>query len=163
MQAPCFVRSAYRYKTQGPVSNRTTDVCSAARYDAEMSNEIMSDWLKSALDFSGMGQAELARELTRVLKRSIDRAAVNKMLVSRPKRGQKSRRISGAELVAISQITGYPAPQAATEAGHTVAVDLRSEATRRGLADFKVFGTVEGGAGGAASRRHRPRPFRQAR
>lgn len=50
-------------------------------------------------------QAELSRLLSEELGRSIDRAAVNKML-------KGGRSISGDELLAIEQITGLPAPRA---------------------------------------------------
>lgn len=55
-----------------------------------------------------MSQAALARELTKRLRRSIDRAAVNKMILT--KRGQKARDISVDEMLAIQEITGFPAP-----------------------------------------------------
>lgn len=70
----------------------------------------LARWAKEALAHAEMSQAELARELTRHLKRSIDRAAVNKMLILKPKNGQKARDISAEEMLAIQEITGYPAP-----------------------------------------------------
>jgi len=57
-----------------------------------------------------MSQAELARQLTRRLRREIDRAAVQKMTIARPKKGQKPRKVAADELLAIEEITGYPAP-----------------------------------------------------
>lgn len=51
-----------------------------------------------------LGQAELARLLTEALGRSIDRAAVNKMLGG-------AREIKGDELLAIEKITGFSAPK----------------------------------------------------
>lgn len=64
---------------------------------------MLSEWLQNALTESGLTQAALAREMTRVVGRSIDRAAVNKMLTN-------ERKIAGDELLAIEQITGYDAP-----------------------------------------------------
>lgn len=70
----------------------------------------LAKWAQEALDHSGMSQAALARELTKRLKRSVDRAAVNKMLIFKPKKGQKARDISVDEMLAIQEITGFPAP-----------------------------------------------------
>jgi phage repressor protein C with HTH and peptisase S24 domain len=70
----------------------------------------LAKWARDALENSGMGQAELARELTKRLRRNIDRAAVNKMLILKPKKGQKARYISVDEMLAIEEITGFPAP-----------------------------------------------------
>ncbi len=53
-----------------------------------------------------MGQVELARSLTEHLGRSIDKAAVNKMLK------EDGRKVSADEMIAIEAITGYPAPTA---------------------------------------------------
>lgn len=74
----------------------------------------LSKWLASALAHSGMSQAELARQMSEHLGRSIDRAAVNKMLrlVQRPS-GGKPRRLSADEMVAVEKITGYAAPAGA--------------------------------------------------
>ena len=70
----------------------------------------IATWVKKALDHAGMSQAELARQLTRRLRREIDRAAVQKMTIARPKKGQKPRKVAADELLAIEEITGYPAP-----------------------------------------------------
>lgn len=64
---------------------------------------MLSEWLRDALDRSGVKQAELARQLTEKLGRSIDRAAVNKMAAG-------SRAIAGDELIEIERITGLEAP-----------------------------------------------------
>lgn len=64
---------------------------------------MLSEWLREALDLSGVKQAELARQLTEKLGRSIDRAAVNKM-------ASGTRAISGDELLEIERITGFEAP-----------------------------------------------------
>jgi transcriptional regulator with XRE-family HTH domain len=77
-------------------------VCSDLRYAFAMAVNL-KNWLKKALDHSGMGQAELARELGY----GDDRSKVNKMVAG-------TRTIHGDELLKIAKITGYPAP---TEAG----------------------------------------------
>lgn len=65
---------------------------------------MLSQWLQEALNATGISQAELARELTNSLGRSIDRAAVNKMV-------KNIRAIQGDELLAIERITGLEAPK----------------------------------------------------
>lgn len=62
-------------------------------------------WLKEALDSSKISQSELSRRLTAKLGRSIDKAAVNKML--KP----AGRKIAADELLAIAEITAFPPPE----------------------------------------------------
>lgn len=76
------------------------DVTSPLSYGYDM----LSDWLRSALEQTEISQSELSRLLTERLNRSIDRAAVNKMLTG--KRG-----INGDELLTIEAITGLTAPK----------------------------------------------------
>lgn len=64
---------------------------------------MLNTWVRDALDHSGMSGAELARRLSSRVGRSIDRAAINKVL-------KGLRRISADELVAIADITGFPSP-----------------------------------------------------
>lgn len=64
---------------------------------------MLSDWLREALEATGIKQAELARLLTEHLGRSIDRAAVNKMVAG-------NRAIAADEAFAIERITGWEAP-----------------------------------------------------
>ena len=64
---------------------------------------MLSTWLKSVLEQSDIGQADMARRLTERLGRSIDRAAVNKMITG-------GRKIAADELLLIAEITGRPAP-----------------------------------------------------
>lgn len=64
---------------------------------------MLSDWLREALEATGIKQAELARLLTEQLGRSIDRAAVNKMVAG-------NRAIAADEAFAIERITGWEAP-----------------------------------------------------
>jgi SOS-response transcriptional repressor LexA len=64
---------------------------------------MLSEWLQSALETSGVGQSELSRQLTLALGRSIDRAAVNKMT-------KGTRAIAADELKVIERVTGHEAP-----------------------------------------------------
>jgi SOS-response transcriptional repressor LexA len=61
-------------------------------------------WVKAAMQHAKMpSQAELARQLSQKLRRSIDRAAVNKMI-------KGERDVSADEMLAIEEITGLPVP-----------------------------------------------------
>lgn len=64
---------------------------------------MLEGWLRDAIKRTGIGQAELARRLTETLGRSIDRAAVNKMLSG-------GRDIAADEMLSIAKITGQPLP-----------------------------------------------------
>ena len=64
---------------------------------------MLKTWLKEALDSKNLSQSELARLLTERLGRSIDRAAVNKMV-------KGTRKITGDEAVAIAEISAFPLP-----------------------------------------------------
>lgn len=70
---------------------------------------MIAKWLKNALYQSGLSQAELARQMT-ARGFPVDRAAVNKMLLERATSKIKPRKVSGPELIAISDITGCPLP-----------------------------------------------------
>lgn len=63
----------------------------------------LQDWLKAAIAFSGISQAELGRQLSATLRRNIDRAAVNKMT-------KGGRAIAGDEMLEIERITGFNLP-----------------------------------------------------
>jgi SOS-response transcriptional repressor LexA len=84
---------------QGGVANLTTD----ARRDLRYAKSMLDAWIKDALAHSRLSQAELARRLTEHLHRAIDRAAVNKMTLGK-------RAVAGDEMIAIEEITGFPAP-----------------------------------------------------
>lgn len=71
----------------------------ARRYDLRM----LSEWLREALEATGKSQSDLARVLTAQLGRSIDRAAVNKMV-------KGSRDIAGDELLEIARYLEKPVP-----------------------------------------------------
>lgn len=87
---------------RGVVAKSRTDVRSGIRYASEMNG----DWLKDALAYAGnMKQAELARRLAAMLGPSYDdRSIVNKMVLGR-------RQMSGPELLAICEITGFKLPE----------------------------------------------------
>lgn len=72
------------------------------RYNKNMTLNLIH-WLTEALSSSGLSQATLAKKMSEALSRSIDRAAVNKML-------KGTRDISARELLAISKITGSQLP-----------------------------------------------------
>lgn len=75
------------------------DRFSPSRYAFAM----LSEWLQEALKASGVSQSNLSAQLTAALGRSIDRAAVNKMV-------KGTRAIAGDEMLAIERITGFAAP-----------------------------------------------------
>lgn len=71
---------------------------------------MLAPWVKAALEHADMSGAELARHLTEQLGRSIDRAAVQKMQMVEGTSKTKPRAVAADEMIAISQITGYPLP-----------------------------------------------------
>lgn len=95
--AGCVAHIATR--RQGGVANLITD----DRRDTRYAERMLQEWVKDALKHSDISQAELARRLTAHLRRAIDRAAVNKMTLGK-------RAIAGDEMIAIEEITGFPAP-----------------------------------------------------
>lgn len=70
---------------------------------SQYNHRMLERWLHEALAASKISQAELSRRLTESLGRSIDRAAVNKMV-------KGTREISAAELIEILAITGAEIP-----------------------------------------------------
>lgn len=82
------------------VANTENDAEGRARYRFFM----LSQWLQEALEAARISQSQLSRELTSKLGRSIDRAAVNKMVAG-------TRAIAGDELLEIERLTGFEAPQ----------------------------------------------------
>jgi len=76
---------------------------------------MLAEWLRTGLKASGMGQAELSRRLTTQLGRSIDRAAVNKMISG-------GRRISADEMIAISAALKIEPPIDASAEGSSFRV-----------------------------------------
>ncbi|WP_375701282.1 helix-turn-helix transcriptional regulator [Bartonella sp. AA81SXKL] len=84
------------------VAKLENDDCIQRTYNKDMTISI-SQWLQNALSEAGLSQSELSRQLTASLGRSIDRAAVNKML-------KETRDISARELLEISKLTGASIP-----------------------------------------------------
>lgn len=88
-----------RYVWQGGVAIMDRGPVLPPRYNRKM----LSEWLHTALSQSGRSQADIARMLTTKLGRSIDRAAVNKMI-------KGTRKIAADELLAISGYLEAAAP-----------------------------------------------------
>lgn len=80
-----------------------TPLVSISDAHIENGHDKLAQWVMEALNSAGITQAELSRQLSNRLQRSIDRAAVNKL-----KNGQ--RQLSADEILAISEITRYPLP-----------------------------------------------------
>lgn len=85
---------------------------------------MLSNWLQNALKDTGIKQAHLARLLTEKLGRSIDRAAVNKMISG-------ARKIAADEMIAISDILNVAMPN--------------SEEVVLGPVEVPLFGWVSAG------------------
>src|SRR5581483_9503950 len=74
-----------------------------------MPTSALSGWVAHALEHaSDMQQAELARQLQKRLRRAYDRSMVNKLV-------NDSRQLTAAEMLAIEEITGFPAPSQTNE------------------------------------------------
>jgi len=102
---------------RGIVAKSEPDASAFFRYGSLM----FANWVKAALEHADMSGAELARHLTERLGRSIDRAAVQKMQMVEGTGKTKPRSVSADEMIAISDITGYPMP-AALNANYSVNV-----------------------------------------
>jgi phage repressor protein C with HTH and peptisase S24 domain len=74
-----------------------------AVYAALYLSRMLSSWLQDALKTTGVSQADLARSLTLSLRRSIDRAAVNKMT-------KGTRNIAADEMIEIVRFLGVSPP-----------------------------------------------------
>lgn len=70
---------------------------------------MLGKWLQDGLKAAGVSQAELARQLTQALGRSIDRAAVNKMVAG-------DRSIKADEMLEITRILQSAPPGQSAEA-----------------------------------------------
>jgi transcriptional regulator with XRE-family HTH domain len=64
---------------------------------------MFADWIQQALKNAGITQAELGRRMSEKVRRTIDRAAVNKLT-------KNQRALMADELLAISEITQTPLP-----------------------------------------------------
>jgi len=73
-----------------------------------MPSPVLARWLKSALKYAEMSQVDMSKALTKRLGRSFDKSAVNKMT-------KGGREIKADEAFAISEITGHPLPESATD------------------------------------------------
>lgn len=70
---------------------------------------MIARWVRDAINAAGMSGAELARQMN-LRGFSVDRAAVNKMMLERATPKTKPRKVTAAELIAISEITKCPLP-----------------------------------------------------
>lgn len=118
----------------GFVSIVARDIATREIYRPGMLKNVLKDWLDAALKHREMSQAELARQLTLALSRSIPRSAVNKMVLG-------EREISGAEMLAIAQILGVPSPRP-----EAVGDEPEITRTKEGLTAIANAGIVEAGA-----------------
>lgn len=98
--------SDIHYAVKPNVAKCATDNLLAGRYTLRM----LAIWVQEALKHANMSGAELARRLSERLGRSIDRAAVSKMQLTEATPRTKPRAVSADEMMAISEITGYPPP-----------------------------------------------------
>lgn len=64
---------------------------------------MFSAWIRQAIEFAGLSQAELARKINEAVGGSLDRAAVNKMVAG-------TRDVSATEMLAVAKLTGFPIP-----------------------------------------------------
>lgn len=94
--------SDFRYECKPLVAKRETDEVSMCCHDRYM----IEQWAKAVIDASDLSQAEIARQLTEMLGRSIDRAAVNKIV-------KGTRALSADEMIALAQILNVPVPDSA--------------------------------------------------
>ena len=102
---------------------------------------MLSEWLQNALHQTGTSQAALARALTTRLGKSIDRAAVNKMV-------KGTRRIAAEEMLAISEYLGVPTPDVENGSATEVPVIAWISAgalARDDLTDIAIGSEVVGG------------------
>lgn len=84
-------------------------------------------WVESAMSHSNMGQSDLARALETRLRTEFDRSKVYKIVS-----GQ--RKVSAEEMLAIEEITGFPAPAA-----------VRGEPAKAKIAQIPLLDTVTAG------------------
>ncbi|MCL8385537.1 S24 family peptidase [Xanthobacter aminoxidans] len=70
---------------------------------------MIARWVRDAIKSAGISGAELARRMNQ-RGFSVDRAAINKMMLEHATTKTKPRKVTAAELIAISEITNYPLP-----------------------------------------------------
>lgn len=98
----------------------------------------LAQWVTAALKHADISAAELARRMSEKLGRHIDRAAVNKMMKTTASARTKPRRVSGDEMMAIAEITGFAPPSSAR-------LDLRGVAPGTKARGVPVVGEVAAG------------------
>lgn len=91
--------SDFRYECKRHVAKRETDATSICCHDRYM----IEQWAKAVIENSGLSQAEIARQMTERLGRSIDRAAVNKIV-------KGARALSADEMLALASILNVQVP-----------------------------------------------------
>ncbi|MFC5423021.1 LexA family protein [Bosea eneae] len=107
--------------------------CGVNRYVPAM----LSDWLSKLLRETGVSQAELARQLTASLGRSIDRAAVNKM-------ASGQRKIAADEMLAITRLLKKPDESDKIQEPERLPLEIRPSTSP--LVPVRKAGRVEAGA-----------------
>lgn len=100
---------------------------------------MLNTWLRKLLKENGVSQAELARQLTQALGRSIDRAAVNKMTTG-------ERKIAADEMLAITRILVPAQGESPTVPPELERVPIEISPTTRELVPVRIAGRVEAGA-----------------
>lgn len=98
---------------------------------------MLSDWLSNLLQETGVSQAELARQLTAALGRSIDRAAVNKM-------ASGQRKIAADEMLAITRLLKKADESAKLKEPEELILEVRPSTAA--LVPVRKAGRVEAGA-----------------
>lgn len=86
--------------SSGWVANSLTEMWSGNRYNLPM----VSEWLRQALEETGISQPAAAKHLTDTLHRPYDKSMVNKMTLGK-------RAIYANELIALEELTGRRAPR----------------------------------------------------
>src|SRR4051794_2140975 len=96
--AGCITESVATFATlaRADVAKSPTDRRSAERYVPNMAISPIAQWVAKAAGVVG-GQAELARLVSKELRRDLDRAAVNKMCSG-------GRTVSAEEMLAIEAV-----------------------------------------------------------
>ncbi len=70
---------------------------------------MIARWVRDAIEAAGISGAELARQM-KARGFSVDRAAINKMMLEHATPRTKPRKVTASELIAISEITSFPLP-----------------------------------------------------
>lgn len=134
--------SDYRYKRQVPVAKKATDRCSGERYSGSMNavkakKSPMAQWVEDAMEHaSGMSQSDLARALATRLRVGFDRSKVYKIL-------KGERDVSAEEMLAIEEITDFPAPAALRGLQKPAAARDTAKITRVPVLDLVTAGKLK--------------------